>query len=117
MQREMSAALSLTDRTFRQEVLESPGMVLVDLWSKYSVPSRWLAPAINELADEFRDRAKVCRLEVETNPVTAEQFGVRQTPVVLLFYSGRLVDLYHGWVEKKELRGRLATLLKVVGVS
>ena len=80
--------LTLTDENFRKEVLESEKPVLVDFWAAWCGPCRVLGPLIEELATELNGTAKVGKLNVDENPATAQQFGIRSIPTALFFDKG-----------------------------
>jgi thioredoxin 1 len=105
-----SKYVTLTDANFRQEVLESSEPVLVDFWAAWCGPCRVIAPAIEELASEFRGRAKIGKLDVDHNPQTAMQYGVRSIPTLLFFKDGRVADQLIGAVPKKIMADKLEAL-------
>ena len=102
--------VTLTDANFRQEVIESPEPVLVDFWAAWCGPCRVIAPAIEELANDFKGRAKIGKLDVDHNPQTAMQYGVRSIPTLLFFKDGRVADQLIGAVPKKVMADKLEAL-------
>ena len=100
--------VTLTDENFRQEVLQSEKPVLVDFWAAWCGPCRVLGPVIEQLASELDGAAKVGKLNVDENPATAQQFGIRSIPTVLFFDKGQRVDSIIGVVPKDTLRSKLA---------
>ena len=103
--------LTLTDENFGREVLESEKPVLVDFWAAWCGPCRVLGPVIEELATELNGTARVGKLNVDENPATAQQFGVRSIPTVLFFDKGQLVDSTIGVVPKDALQSKLEALV------
>ena len=103
--------VTLSDENFRKEVLESEKPVLVDFWAAWCGPCRVLGPVIEELATELNGNAKVGKLNVDENPATAQQFGIRSIPTVLFFDKGRKVDSTIGVVPKSALRSKLEALV------
>ena len=81
-----------TDQTFESEVLESPGLSLVDFWAEWCGPCKALSPTIERLASEHAGRLNVFKLDVDANPETPARYGIRGIPTVLFFKDGRLVD-------------------------
>ncbi len=102
--------VTLTDANFASEVLESDQPVLVDFWATWCGPCRIIAPIIIELADEFEGKAKVAKLDVDHNPQTAMQYGVRSIPTLLFFKDGQVVDQLVGTAPKKVLAAKLEGL-------
>ncbi len=101
----------VTDSNFKEEVLESTGPVMVDLWADWCGPCHIIAPAIEELAREYQGRVKVAKLDVDANPETATKYGIRSIPTLLFFKNGQVVDHAVGAVPKKELADKLDSLL------
>jgi thioredoxin 1 len=83
--------IKLTDENFEQEVLKSDIPVLVDFWAEWCVPCKMLGPIIEELADEYAGKVKICKLDVDDAPATAGQFGVQSIPTVMVFKGGEQV--------------------------
>ena len=103
--------LTLTDENFRKEVPESEKPVLVDFWAAWCGPCRVLGPLIEELATELNGTAKVGKLNVDENPATAQQFGIRSIPTALFSDKGQMVDSTIGVVPKDALRSKLEALV------
>ena len=101
----------VTDSNFKEEVLESTGPVMLDLWADWCGPCHIIAPAIEELAREYQGRVKVAKLDVEANPMTGTKYGIRSIPTLLFFKNGQVVDHAVGAVPKKELVDKLNSLL------
>jgi len=104
--------LEVTDANFKQEVLDSPTPVLVDFWAAWCGPCRALAPSIEAVADEHSDTVKVCKLDVDSNPAVAGQFGIRSIPTILLFKSGQNVGQLVGNVPKSAIDDLIKRSLK-----
>ena len=81
-----------TDANFKSEVLESDQPVLVDFWAVWCGPCHALAPTIEELAEQYDGSIKVGKLDVDENPQTAADYGIRSIPTVLIFKNGEIID-------------------------
>ena len=104
------AAIELTDANFQTEVLKSDVPVLVDFWAAWCGPCRAIAPIISELATEYVGRAKVGKVDVDTNPKVSMDYGVRSIPTLLFFVGGEVRDQMIGAASKRELQKRLDAL-------
>lgn len=103
----------VTDATFAQEVVaaSSARPVLVDAWAEWCGPCRMIAPALDQLAAEANGRYKIAKLNVDENPRTSQQFGIRSIPTMLIFKNGRLVDQLVGALPKQAIAARLQAQL------
>jgi thioredoxin 1 len=80
------------DTAFDQDVLSSDVPVLVDFWAQWCGPCRAIAPHLDTLADKYVGRAKIVKVDVDTNPQTPSKYGVRGIPTLLVFKGGEVVD-------------------------
>ncbi len=103
--------VTLQDNTFEQEVLKSETPVLVDFWAVWCGPCKALAPTVDEIARDYKGKVKVAKLDVDHAQQTAQKFGIRSIPTLLLFKGGRVVDTIVGAVPKSKLA---AAVQKVV---
>ena len=84
--------ITVNDENFKQEVLESELPVLVDFWAEWCAPCLMIAPIIEEIAKEYKDRLKVCKLNVENGAQTSSRYGVMNIPTLMIFKNGEMVD-------------------------
>ena len=83
-----------SDGTFEQDVLQAQGPVLVDFWAEWCGPCKMIAPLLDEVADKYEDKLDVVKLNVDENPNTAQKFGIRSIPTLILFKNG-VVEAQH----------------------
>jgi len=99
-----SILVSVNDKNFTSEVLNSTVPVLVDFWATWCGPCRSISPIVEELAKEFMGKVKVTKLNVDENPATPSQYGVRGIPTLILFKGGKIFDQIVGAVPKTRLK-------------
>jgi thioredoxin 1 len=103
--------VQLTDSAFEAEVLKSSVPVLVDFWASWCAPCKAISPMIDTLADEYAGKIKVCKVNVDDNPATPGQYGVRGIPTLILFKDGQILDQVVGAVPKNQLEGLIKKAL------
>lgn len=89
-------AAQTTAARFEEDVLRSPIPVLVDMWASWCAPCRGIAPHIDRLAEEYKDRIRVLKLNVDQNPGVQQRYGVMGIPALLLFSDGKVIDRVMG---------------------
>ena len=99
--------LTVTDATFAADVEGSHLPVLVDAWAVWCGPCRMVEPIVDELANEMVGRARIAKLNVDENPITASRFGLRSIPTLLVIKGGQEVDRILGAQPKMEILKRL----------
>ena len=85
----MAAPVTVTDTTFKQEVLDSPVPVLVDFWAAWCSPCKMIAPIVEELSREYDGQLKVAKVDVDANPITPGMFGIMSIPTLMVFRGGK----------------------------
>jgi len=107
----MSNPIELTDDSFEKDVINSDKPVLVDFWAEWCGPCRMVAPIVEELADEYEGKAKVGKVDVDSNPQISAKYGIRSIPSLLIFKNGEVVDQIVGAVPKAQLKKQLEAQL------
>ena len=101
------AIVQLDDASFESEVISSDKPVLVDFWAPWCGPCKALAPVIDEISDEYVDKLKVGKVNVDENPEISMKFGIRSIPTLMVFKDGEVQDQIIGAVPKSEIENAL----------
>jgi len=104
-------ALEFTDTNFEDLVIKSDKPVIVDFWAVWCGPCRIVGPVVQEIGEEYSDKATVGKLDVDHNPESARKYGIRNIPTILYFKGGEVVDKQVGAVPKQVLVQKLEALL------
>lgn len=104
-------AFQITTDNFQQEVLDSKKVALVDFWAEWCGPCRMIGPIVEEIAQEYADKALVAKCNVDDDGAVANQFGIRSIPTILFFKNGEVVDRVVGAVPKAVIKQKLDSLL------
>lgn len=107
----MSKPIEITDANFQEEVLQSDVPVLIDFWAIWCGPCRVIAPVVEEIASEYAGKLKVGKLDVDNNPNTAVQYGIRSIPTLLIFKDGQVSDQLIGALPKAHIVERVQRVL------
>ena len=95
--------VTITDQNFQSEVLASDLPVLIDFWATWCGPCRAIAPAVEELAKEYKGKVKIGKMDIDAHQDTPAKYGVMSIPTLLLFKNGQVADQIVGAVPKTKL--------------
>ena len=93
----------LTDSNFKETVLDSGKVTLVDFWAEWCGPCKAIGPMIEEISKEYEGKAIIGKVDVDSNPETAMKYGIRNIPTILFIKGGQVVDKQVGAVPKANL--------------
>lgn len=99
--------IEITDANFEEEVIKSDKPVLLDFWATWCGPCKMIAPFINEMAGEYEGKAKIGKVDVDSNPNISMKYGIRSIPTLLIFKNGKLADQITGAVPKAAIASKL----------
>jgi len=92
-----------TDAQWDSDVLKSDKPVLVDYWAEWCGPCKMIAPILDEIATEYGDRLKICKLDIDSNQETPPKYGIRGIPTLMLFKNGEVSATKVGALSKSQL--------------
>ncbi|QIK84745.1 thioredoxin [Sanguibacter sp. HDW7] len=104
-------AVTVTDATWADEVLGADVPVLVDFWAPWCAPCRQVAPIVEELAVQFKDRVKVAKLNTDENQATTAAYGIISIPTINIYRGGELVRSIVGGRPRQVLAKELEDVL------
>ena len=93
----------VSDESFEQEVLNSEKPVLIDYWAEWCGPCKMIAPIIEELAEEYGEKIKIAKFNIDENPETPPKYGIRGIPTLMLFKNGNVEATKVGALSKSQL--------------
>ena len=96
--------LNVTDNNFQEEVIKSDKLTMIDFWAEWCGPCKMIAPVIEELAEEYKGKAKIGKFNVDENPKISAQFGIRGIPTLLFFKNGKVLNQLVGVQSKGAIK-------------
>jgi thioredoxin 1 len=107
----MSDLLEVTDETFDAEIMNSEIPALVDFWATWCGPCRMVSPVVEELANDYKGKIKVAKMDVDQNRQTPAKFGIRAIPTLIFFKGGEVAQTIVGAQPKSHIEEELKKLL------
>lgn len=104
-------AVQITDANFDEVVKNSNKPVLIDFWAEWCGPCKMIGPIVEELHNEYGEKAIIGKVDVDNNPQVSVNFGIRNIPTILFFKNGEVVDKHVGVAPKNVLAAKLNALL------
>ena len=104
-------AIEITETNFEEMVVNTDKPVVLDFWAVWCGPRRMIAPLIEEMHNEYGDKAVIGKVDVDNNNAIAVKYGIRNIPTVLFLKNGEVVDKVVGAVPKSTLTAKLDALL------
>lgn len=108
----MSEIISLSEQSWKDEVINSESPVVIDFWAEWCAPCHMITPILEEINGEYEGKIKIGRLNVDENPTIAGEYRIMGIPTLLFFRSGKLVDKVVGVVPKKALQDKIEMIIK-----
>nr|WP_251827700.1 thioredoxin TrxA [Methylovulum psychrotolerans] len=97
------SVLHVSDSEFNDTVLKAAGPVLVDYWAEWCGPCKMIAPVLDAIAEEYKGKLTVVKINIDENPLTPQRYGVRGIPTLMLFNEGEVEATKVGALSKSEL--------------
>lgn len=107
----MSDLLQVTDENFDAEIISSDKPAMVDFWAEWCGPCKMVSPVVEELANEYKGKIKVAKMDVDKNRQTPARFGIRNIPTLILFKRGEVAQTIIGAQPKSYIEEELKKLL------
>ena len=104
-------ALEITDANYEEIVINSGKPALIDFWAVWCGPCRMVGPIVEEISNEYGDKAVIGKVDVDNNPGIAQKYGIRNIPTLLFIKNGEVVDKQVGASPKATLTAKLDAIL------
>ena len=107
----MSEMVEVTDENFETEIMNSDLPALVDFWAEWCGPCRMVSPVVEELANDYKGKVKVAKMDVDKNRETPTRFGIRNIPTLIFFKGGEVTQTIIGVQPKSQIEEEIKKLL------
>ena len=95
--------LNVEDKNFKEKVLEAEKPVLCDFWAEWCGPCKQISPILSELAEEYSNKIKIAKINIDDNPEIPSKYGIMSIPTLILFNKGQMISTQVGLLEKSSL--------------
>ncbi len=106
--------IHLNIENFSDEVLDSTVPVIIDFWAEWCNPCKMMAPVYEELEKEYKGKLKFCKLNTQEEMLIAQQYSVQSIPTLMIFYKGKIIGRFIGFLEKPYLKKIVDDTLKKI---
>ena len=103
--------IKVDDKNFKEEVLEVKIPVLVDFWAEWCMPCHMIAPIVESIAKKYKDKLKVCKLNVDEAPKVSSEYDIMGIPTLAIFKGGKVAEKIVGVVPESELVSKIANYI------
>lgn len=103
--------MDITDKNFEEQVLQEKMPVLVDFWAPWCGPCRMMAPVLEKLAEKYKDKVHIKKMNVDDNPLFASKYNIRSIPTIIVFKDGKPVSTQIGFVPAETLTKELDAVI------
>jgi thioredoxin 1 len=103
--------INLTTESFKSVITGSTVPVLVDFWAPWCGPCKAIAPILDELANEFDGKLRICKVNIDENDTLGAEYGIRAIPTMLLFKNGAIAEQFVGMIPKATLKEKITAKL------
>ena len=97
------SVINVDDKSFNEKILNSKEPVLCDFWAEWCGPCKQIAPILKELAEEYSEKIKIAKINIDENPEIPSKYGIMSIPTLILFKNGESISSQIGLVEKNSL--------------
>jgi thioredoxin 1 len=113
----MSAPIKVSDASFQSDVLNASKPVVVDFWAEWCGPCRMIAPALEELAGELKDKVTIAKIDIDQNPTVPTKYGVRGVPTLMIFSGGQVTATKVGALPKSKIKEWIESSIQASAAS
>jgi len=99
-----------TDKNFQDDVIKASGLVMVDFFATWCGPCKMMAPSIDKLAEVYKGKVKMGKLDVDENPEVSGQYEIQSIPTIIFFKNGEMVDKLIGFQSEEALKNKIDSL-------